>query len=223
MTSFHVLLLILICRFVLCASFVTKSYLQSLANEYISNLFWSFRNVSFKNNILYLHNMNKADINHLTVPVLNKATKANLKGELPWKATFPFQDIKIVDWDLDFSQCSTVEKRRVTFSRFNDISNVYSSNQGHFVINILNPLLLYLYFVDQNHANMQDVVPANLKFPLKDYLLLYDGTLSGHRSPVYLFDFITSFMEHVEPKDSYFRAKNDNQMHCFTHLDLPGL
>jgi hypothetical protein len=223
LSKVNVFLIFFCCTVTTILGTTTRSYIAPISNEYISNMIWAFRNVSYKNNILYVHNMNKRDIKHITAPMRNKAIAgAYLKGEVPWpKPAFPFRSIQLLHTDLNLSECATVETRRVTFARFTDPGNCYSCNQGHFVINILNPLLLHLYFVLQNRASVHDVALQQISLPIQNSLLLFDGDIHGRRPPVYLFDFVLSLMDSVQPTKDYLR--DDGNIHCFAHLDMPVL
>ncbi len=67
---------------------------------------------------------------------------------------------------------------------------------GHLIINIINPLFVYLFFVKQNLTDLNSSSIPKLKLPLSNTLLLYDGNLPT--KPSYLLDFVFRMIPSVQ-------------------------
>jgi len=122
------------------------SFLEHVPNEIASNVFWSLRNVSYKDGIVFFHSPAPIDKEIMT------SKYYHTKGDLPWSgedSSMPprIKQIVFTDETFDESKCATVETRSIVFARVNHKSNCFACNQGHLIINMINPLFLYLFYI----------------------------------------------------------------------------
>jgi len=152
--------------------------------------------------------------------------KYHSNGHLPWQRGHHFvvDGIEFTDSPYDVSQCKSIEKRELLFSRVNNRKHgrgdCYACNQGHLIFNIILPLFSYLFFVREKHpVNVRGRNATMTSFPLENTLLLYSGDTP--KKPSYLFDFVTSrFAQYYESANTYFASKKDGASHCFSKVSI---
>jgi hypothetical protein len=230
---FTFLILLVLSSFNECQGQIVSSSLRVLANSRINNQFWSFTQVSYNNGVLYAHNLPIDATTRLTTPFKPNtgkgwSTTAKINNtEIIYNSEnilnpYPFENILLVNEPLNIDKCSTYEKRRILASVLTcHQNNCFVTNSAHLQINIINPLLIYLYFVIENIKSMDEMTMQrinNIKLPLDNFLLLFTGGIE--HSKALLLDFVMRFAGHVESTESYFAKLNDGQTHCFENIDV---
>jgi hypothetical protein len=99
------------------------------------------------------------------------------------------------------------------------------SNFGHLLINVLNPLFVYTYFVHENITSLKnESVTPNL-LPLPNTLILFKVTVDNeeslaHKKPTFLFDLALRFSSAHGEMDKYFKSRLLG-VHCFKSFSMP--
>lgn len=175
-----------------------------LPNPLINNWHMLLKNVSYFKGVLYIH-----------VP----EDSATIKAVAGVKSLYKFQ---LVHTQLDMSTCSTVETRTVTHVFPGWSKNSFITNMGHLLINVINPLFRYLFFVHNQLPNLTNgsMVP-NHQLPLSNTLLLMKADDSLQKPPVFLFDMVLRFASSYMPFRQYFEEIKPGEVHCFDSIDVP--
>jgi hypothetical protein len=210
-----------------------SSRLRRLPNSRINEQFWSLSNVSYKSGILHAHNLPQDAIFRLKTPFKQNtgngwstSVKVN-DSEILYSSEnilnpFLFENIKFESEPFNIEACSKFERRRILASIMTcHRNNCFITNSAHLQINIINPLLVYLYFVREEISSMDDLSHdrlSKIKLPLDNSLLLFSGGLD--HSKALLFDFVFRFFSHVESSENFLRDINDGQLHCFENIDI---
>lgn len=110
-------------------------------------------------------------------------------------------NIELVDHDFDENACESMENRHVVFARVNNPANCFACNQGHLIINIINPMLVYLFFIREKIESFRRIEKGSkITLPLDDTVVLTFGGIPG--KPSFLYDFFLRLVEY-RVKDCY--------------------
>jgi hypothetical protein len=176
---------------------------EDLPNPLIKNWHLKLRNVSYTDGVLNIH-----------LPESSSKSITGLRSQY---------NLRIVHSPLQWKSCSTVEGRNVVHTYPGWSKNPFLTNAGHFNINILNPLFLYLFFVHNKLPGLtNDSMIPNNQLPLSNTLLLLKSEVrSDAKSPVFLFDVILRFASSYMHYDDYFGSIKPSTTHCFDSIDVP--
>lgn len=173
-----------------------------LPNPLVNNWHVLLKNVSYSKGTLHIH-----------LPPGSTKTVKDLKS---------LYKLQIVNTPLDMTSCTTVESRTVTHVFPGWLKNSFANNLGHFIINILNPMFIYLFFVHNKLPNLanQSLVPNN-QLPLSNTLLLIKADVVMTKPPVFLFDVVLRFASSYMQHSDYFNDLQNGGIHCFDSIDVP--
>lgn len=173
-----------------------------LPNPLIKNWHLLLKNVSYVNGVLNIH-----------LPENSNKTVSGLKS---------LYSLRVVHTPLDMATCSTVETRTVTHVFPGWSKNAFLTNAGHFNINVLNPLFLYLFFVHNRLPDLKDEsAVADHQLPLDNTLLLIKSDMMMSKAPVFLFDVVLRFASSYMHLVDYLAALPPGGTHCFDSIDVP--
>lgn len=173
-----------------------------LPNPQINQWHLMLRNVSYKEGVLSIH-----------LPEGSSRSTAGLKSHIK---------VQIVNTPLDLASCTTVERRSVTYAFLGHSLNPYITNFGHLLINVVNPLFRYLFFVRNQLHNLTDdrLIPDH-QLPLANTLLLLNIATNLPKSPGFLFDVVLRFASSYIGDHAYFQTIDPGSTRCFDSIAVP--
>ena len=140
-------------------------------------------------------------------------------------------DTMIEHTPLDLKTCTTMETRHIVHSFPCHRQNCYMTNFGHLLINVLNPLFTYLYFVHENITSLKNESVRPHLLPLSNTLLLFksispiqDSAALAATRPAFLFDVALRFASDYGDMGAYFKAlesSSKDDVHCFRSFSMP--
>lgn len=154
----------------------TSSSLTHIQNPIARTLYYPLKYVTLDvaSDTVHMHNLSPGDLDLMRN---SKPTITNRPGSIPWSWTpqqrhhYPFTQLLPTESPYDESQCSHVEKRSVILSRVKTGTNCFACNQGHLVINVINPLFTWIWYGAMGYERMPDGgITEKVRYSLSHHL-----------------------------------------------------